>query len=542
MNVFLSLKNRKTPMRRKLLRYMLALAAIVLAFLSCGLFFLGHFSTAKQSAANNLNFQMKTFERQILKYFEDLTRMGESLSDNVAKKTEEFLSSHGITIKDLDNDAQKITALQNLLFEKLGSELLKTDCSGAFVMLGATTDTSVIGAEKSRTGLYFKRSSQDEADETLLLYRGIADIGREKGVFPHRKWQLEFDLNEVHDYDEYLKHSSPTEGITPFLTGIALLPGTSERAMHFVVPVFGRDGSQYGFCGFEIASWYFKRHFEQPTQLEHLTCMMFPKNGDSYDTENGFSTGVYGGYYLPPQGVFTVTDIGDGLSALGGESALVANVRQTVICGDEYVLFAAYPKSEYDKEVADNVVSVVLLVLLLLCTTFTVCMVFSRKFLQPLLKGLDQIRKQEHKDAESGLTEIDDLFAFLAEQDRLRDEEAEMLKRQNEDLATVTENQTNEIGKRQAEIERLAYSRKTEIDPEDYEMFKIGLKELTKTEKTVFDLYLQGKTAKEIADILNIRDSTLKFHNHNILEKLGVSSRKQMLRYATLLKQETQNE
>lgn len=41
--------------------------------------------------------------------------------------------------------------------------------------------------------------------------------------------------------------------------------------------------------------------------------------------------------------------------------------------------------------------------------------------------------------------------------------------------------------------------------------------------------------------MLNIRESTLKFHNHNILEKLGVSSRKQMLRYATLLKQETQN-
>ena len=68
-----------------------------------------------------------------------------------------------------------------------------------------------------------------------------------------------------------------------------------------------------------------------------------------------------------------------------------------------------------------------------------------------------------------------------------------------------------------------------------------GLKELTKTERTVFDLYLDGKSANEIADVLNIRESTLKFHNHNILEKLGVSSRKQMLRYATLLKQESQN-
>ncbi len=41
--------------------------------------------------------------------------------------------------------------------------------------------------------------------------------------------------------------------------------------------------------------------------------------------------------------------------------------------------------------------------------------------------------------------------------------------------------------------------------------------------------------------MLNIRESALKFHNHNIPEKLGISSRKQMLRYATLLKQETQN-
>lgn len=62
----------------------------------------------------------------------------------------------------------------------------------------------------------------------------------------------------------------------------------------------------------------------------------------------------------------------------------------------------------------------------------------------------------------------------------------------------------------------MAYSRKNEIDPDDYEAFRIGLKELTRTERTVFDLYLQGKTAKEITDALNIRESTLKFHNHNI--------------------------
>ena len=42
-------------------------------------------------------------------------------------------------------------------------------------------------------------------------------------------------------------------------------------------------------------------------------------------------------------------------------------------------------------------------------------------------------------------------------------------------------------------------------------------------------------------EICHIQQGTLKYHNHNILGKLGVSSRKQMLRYATLLKQETQS-
>lgn len=110
------------------------------------------------------------------------------------------------------------------------------------------------------------------------------------------------------------------------------------------------------------------------------------------------------------------------------------------------------------------------------------------------------------------------MFVYLAEQDKLRDLETDKLKRQNEELASVTENQTAEIDKRQAEIERLAYSRKNEIDPDNYEAFKAGLKELTKTERKIFDLYIDGKSANEIADVLNIRESTLKFHNHNILE------------------------
>ena len=232
----------------------------------------------------------------------------------------------------------------------------------------------------------------------------------------------------------------------------------------------------------------------------------------------------------------------DSLTGFLGENTFVAAKNEVTICNKSYTLAVMQPKSEFDKTVAVNVTRIVLVCFLLVFSAVVLCVIFSKKFVSPVIKSLEKIRMQEHAGTKSDIIEIDDLFVYLAEQDRLHDLETETLKRQNEELAIVTENQTSEIDKRQTEIERLAYSRKNEIDPDNYEAFKIGLRELTKTEKTVFNLYLQGKTAKEIADTLSIRESTLKFHNHNILEKLGVSSRKQMLRYATLLKQEKQNE
>ncbi len=70
--------------------------------------------------------------------------------------------------------------------------------------------------------------------------------------------------------------------------------------------------------------------------------------------------------------------------------------------------------------------------------------------------------------------------------------------------------------------------------------FAQGLIELTPTERTVYDLYLQGKTTREIMNTLNIKENTLKYHNKNLYGKLGVSSRKQLLERAASLNSEPQ--
>ncbi|CCY07645.1 transcriptional regulator LuxR family [Coprobacillus sp. CAG:698] len=539
---FINLKKKKTSMHSKLLLYMFTLVLVVVMFIAVGLFFVGQFSTTTKKYSSNLTFQNEFYTRQIEKYFDDLSMMTEMLANDSSAIIDNYLNENGIHISAL-NDSQYYTeGVQEALLPKLEEELLKADASGAFIILNATVNTGEANSDKSKTGLYFQRSTLDRTDETLLLFRRNAELGRKKDIMPHRKWRLEFRNDFVPQTENFFNETIVKEKKS-VLTDIFTLNGTSEKAMAFITSLFGADGSYYGICGFEISNNYFKDFFVQPTRLEQLTCTFSKTEKDGkIDCENIFWTGVLNGYSLKPSGTLVPKKMNDSLTEFLGENTFVAAKNEITILNTPYTLVVMQPKSEFDKTVAINVTKIVLVCFLLIISAVVLCIFFSRKFVSPVIKSLEKIRMQEHARTKSDIIEIDDLFVYLAEQDRLRDLEMKNLKHQNEELTIVTENQTSEIDKRQTEIERLAYSRKNEIDPDNYEAFKIGLKELTKTEKTVFNLYLQGKTAKEITDILNIRESTLKFHNHNILEKLCVSSRKQMLRYATLLKQEYLNQ
>ena len=74
------------------------------------------------------------------------------------------------------------------------------------------------------------------------------------------------------------------------------------------------------------------------------------------------------------------------------------------------------------------------------------------------------------------------------------------------------------------------------IAPERIELFMAGLKTLTPTEKTIYDAYIARVTTKELMASMNIKESTLKYHNRNLYGKLGVSTRKELLEIYKYLK------
>ena len=169
------------------------------------------------------------------------------------------------------------------------------------------------------------------------------------------------------------------------------------------------------------------------------------------------------------------------------------------------------------------------------------CVFMSNRYVAPILKKIEQIKANEESGNALGIREIDDLFAFLAEKDSHYEEqlsELEKAKQQAEQEAeqakAAYDRALEEYQLAQSEIQQLSDEKKKEIILEDYEYFICNLKTLTPTEYRIYELYLDGRSAKEIMEITGIKENTLKYHNKNIYSKLGISSRKQLLRFAAL--------
>ena len=522
----ISLLEKKHTMRRKLFGYMFVLAAVLLIALFAGLFMFGHISGTDKKLADTLRLQMEVFDREMSAYYNELAVRSINLSENTSKLAEQYFAAENISFENLNGSAKHIEALEGGFTELLRQDLLKADCSGAYIMLNTSQNA---GSDKA--GVYIMRSTLGSvADDTLLLYRGNAQMGKRKNIMPHRKWHLEFKPETFPEFDEILNSGKAPLENSCRITDIATLPGTSERVMLVSVPVWGNDGTLYGICGFEISESIFKKSHAQPTTLEHLICVFSRKASNAVDTNRGFCCGVDGGYYLSPKGVLEEKKLGKELLSFENNYGSYAGITKSVqlYCSNEdYMLTVMIPKSDYTARKIQSGIQTAILVILLLFAAISSCLYLSKRYIAPILKGLEKIKQKEHGEATSDIAEIDDLFDFLAQKDK--EYENSLF-----ELTCEKEQMQNEVSRVQSEIEKLAYSRKKEVSPDDYEYFTAGLKTLTKAERNIFNMYLSGKTAKEIAAELQITERTIKYHNHNIYEKLGVSSRKQLLRLAAL--------
>ena len=391
-------KIRQSPMSSRLLWACLLLVVLLVLTFGAALFLFASLHNAKKDISRSLQIQFSVFQNDMERYFDQLAVMGVNLSEDMSAEVDKELALRQMSFAQLNDSPEVLNALEEKMIEPLCRRLRQTGCSGAFVLLDATVNTRMEGAEHSCAGLYVQKSGADTPTVPLLLYRGSAEVGKAHSVMPHRKWRMEFQTDQFPDYDRWMTPGSAPLYQSYTLTERFELPGTCENVQLFLLPLRGQDGTVYGLCGFEISESYFKQNFAQPTGFDRLSCLLAPA-GDGLAADAALSSGTTGGYYHAPRNTLVLHSMGGGLTQLTGPDSAYAGISQLCRLSESqsYRLAVCIPMADYRRLVFSGNLQMLLIGLFIAFFVVFCCMNFHRYILSPAFRQFEEDRRESRR-------------------------------------------------------------------------------------------------------------------------------------------------
>ena len=537
----------RRSMQKRLAFYMITLAILLAATLVAGLFFFDQLKSPREGMVTSLNFRMEAFASDMESLWRNVSVMGvhlsEDMTDLIEERTADFSALRG--------DADAMEALQEAMLEPLCQYVRQTDCSGAFILLGASLSSDP--AADSHAGLYVQRGNAEHTTGELLLYRGMADIGRRHKVMPHRKWAQEFDLSSFPGFAEHLeKASAPIEHscrTTEFIT----LPGTTEQAILLTVPMIGADGTVYGLCGFSVNQTYFLAHHAQPTGIGSLACVL-SDSAEGLDVQRGLLTYPTGDFCFVPDELLEKRSLRGGLTAFVGSELSFVGISEpfTVAVGDEapHDLTVLISKTAYDRAMLKSVIEIAALLTLLVFFAAGCCLFYTRRYFRPILEDIDHVTVA---GGEEGKPIFEELLP-ISEKMRSHEEAVTVLKAERQDaqdraeqllgeklgLEEQVEGMQGQLDDSLAEIRRLAHLGKKELDPADYEKFLKGYAKLSTKELEICEALVSGLSTRQCAEQIGCASSTVDTYRKRVYEKTGIHKVRQLQLCVALMRTEQQ--
>lgn len=514
-------------MRRRLFLYMGALAALLLVVLFAALLLLGQLKSPREELSKTLTFRMEAFQSDMESLWRNVSVMGLHLSEDMTA----ILEKQTTDLSKLDGDVDAVERLEEAMLEPLCQYVRQADCSGAFVVL----NTSLVSADRSFSGLYVQRSNAAHTTSGLLLYRGMADIGRRHDVMPHRKWAQEFDLSEFPGFTRYLESASvPIERncrTTPLLT----LPDTSEQAILLTVPMLGTDGTAYGLCGFAVNQTYFSSHHVQPSGVSRLACVLSDGSA-GLDVAKSLLTYPADGFCFVPDELLTEAPLQEGLVSYTGTELSFVGLSKPFMAAngdaEPHILTVLIPKSDYTGLLLKSRLEIGGLLILLIFFGVVCCLFYSRRYFIPILEDIDHVTAT---GGEAGNPFFEELLPLS---DKLRIHERTIT-----DLETERQDLRGQMEQVEANAKHLAQRRKDEIDPEEYQLFLSAYQKLGPEARTVIDAMVDGVSVQVLAEQLGKKMSTVYSYRRDIYEKVGIQgeNKLQQLRVRVSLMRREQN-
>ena len=503
-----------TLQRRLFIFFLLFLVAVM-----SGIFVIlvatGTFTARAQENRVFLENELKHLSANVSNQTGKLTVEGLALAETLAGVVEARQNG-----EDTNGNAALLNEIMNDALPHMLAALEKNLCSGVYMVLDATVGPQQPHAAYSRAGLFLKNMEPNAINQitpTVRLLRGPSEFAKLEGLEMLPQWQMEFTVQENDFFHKAMQNADGEKALSRlyYWCPAGTLAGDYERSVLFCVPMLSADGMPLGVCGFEMSEMLFKlQHAPDGGVYERIFAMWSPMDWDAWlRVREALFAGA-----MPPQdgetadGGLSIEVMADGLyryaaangDYIGIHKAIAIYPRDAVFAGEAWSVAVMMPEADYSAHIQRGNRWLIGLLAGLLVVSAGAAMLFSKRYLAPVLSALDQITRGtgNTRQAKTRIQEIDDLFAYLAERD------AEAVK-----PATEPQEQAR------------------------YEAFVRNIETLSPAERAVFNLYTEGYDAKKITELLCLSMNTIKTHNRRIYQKLDVSSRKELLVYVRMMKE-----
>jgi DNA-binding CsgD family transcriptional regulator len=408
---------------------------------------------------------------------------------------EENIASMGSAMDDLPFRTDLLENIIGSEFDALSLALWRSQASGVFMVLESTTSKRARGVLYSRAGLYLKNQATDTSPDSspaVTYLRGFPDIAFRRGMVLDSQWAMEFDIENEAYYSMPLTaaYTDPSIGQKIYYwQPSAPISGTAYRAMLCSAPLVDSGGNVFGVCGFEVSDEMFESMYATSGAHENMSCAVAPIDGDVIDISRALSSRIYsdsgkrlssGGLSIAASknGFFTYRSQ-NGDAYAGMHRTLNIYPENSPFSGEKFAMLLMVPQAAVDVPASARNRRFVCFSLFLLALGTCLSFFLSKWNAIPAAQDLDSI-KTTGLDAAGG------------------------------------------IG---AYIERNAAG----LPKDRFDEFVKNTETLSRAEKKVFDMYVKGYSASEIADALNLSVNTVKSHNRRIFLKMNVSSKKELL-------------
>lgn len=535
-------KKGTTLHRRLILFFVMVSVTLILAF-TLLLAFFGITGKDEKAVNSHLNTELAIITDKIADEFGRISLGGIAMAEEIAKQSDAFFIEHGITAAELSAHPDLLESLLGEHMQSLISTINNRYCGGVFILLDATVNSD---SETAKSGVFLKKTQPTYTSTTgvdIHYLRGPAQLARDNGIMLLGQWKMEFDIEGQEFWTKVMDtaRQNPETALSRlyYWSGRITLKGNSESGFLLCVPLRSEDGTVFGICGIEVSDRLFKSLYTpEGGSFENIFTVMAPVCEDGFCTSKGL---IAGNYYLTGKHWdydLSVTDSHEDFVHLSGGGENYSGKSDSIRLypggspyeGESWVAAILMPQDILHNAVKGNSAYFMVTVVVLLLVSIGASVFISKRYLRPVNDALASIHSRAYDEKKDvPYSEINDLLEFLAANDRAHSEEVARLDKENREVRS-------KFDMAQTHITHLAEEKLPEVDSDSFEMFTQCLRTLTPKERSIFDLYMEGKSAKEILVLADINQNTLKFHNKNIYSKLGVTSRKQLLEYAALMK------